>query len=571
MMIRDYFDRSELRRRLWLFQKDFVWAGIISMFANVLMLTPTLYMLQIYDRVLASGNELTLIVLTVILLLFVAVMGFSERLRSRLLVQLGERISEKLNSRVFSVSFEAFLKNTHKNPTSALSDLTTLRQFLTGNGILVFFDAPWTPVYIFVIFLLHPLLGVLALFFVAIQFGVTFFNHRSALNNMQCSLKNSRESSFYIESKLHQIEAVHSMGMIKNIRDKWFKHHEVALDRNAASFVSQNRQQSVTKFLRYTMQSLTLGAAALLVINGALTPGAMIATSVLMTRSLQPLDILIATWTQIVKARSAFQRLELMLSEYPEKNQVEMYSKPSGAIDLRALFATAEGREEPIIHDLTAAIAAGEVTMVTGPSGSGKSTLARCMLGVWPDVRGDVFLDGHNIASWNRKFLGPYIGYLPQDIELFGGSVAENIARFSDVDSENVIEAAKKTGIHEMILKLPNGYDTQIGEAGRMLSAGQRQRLALARALYGDPSLVVLDEPNANLDEAGDRALIEAVKDLKEQGKTVVLISHRTNVLSVVDKLLVLQEGKMVHFGSRDMILAALQKSSQVLKTVSAV
>ena len=288
----------------------------------------------------------------------------------------------------------------------------------------------------------------------------------------------------------------------------------------------------------------------------------MIAANVLMSKALQPLDLVVATWKPFVQARTAFQRLEKLLEEFPEREAGAKHQDPFGEIRLEGLTATAEGRETPILDNLTAMFPAGKVTVVLGPSGSGKSTLARCIVGVWPKREGRVLIDGEPVESWDRGELGPHLGYLPQDLELFDGTIAENIARFAEVDSLKVIEAAKRTGIHEMILRFPRGYDTQIGEAGGMLSGGQRQRLGLARAMYGNPAILVLDEPNANLDDAGERSLLDAVKDLRGAGKTVILVTHRPSVLAVADLLVVMQGGRMVHCGPRDEVLAVLRAES---------
>jgi len=566
-MSRGFLSRSELTQRLWVFKREFFWVGVFSFIANVLMLTPTVYMLQVYDRVLSSRSELTLIVLTVFLILFFSVMAFSEWLRSRLLVRVGVKLDEVLNSPVFNASFEAFLKRAGRNPVEAFSDLTGIRQFLSGNGIIAFFDVPWTPVYIGVIFLLSPFLGGLSIVFACIQLFITWISHRVSVSGIECAAKAGRDSNAYVQSKLRNIEPVHAMGMVGNLEKHWLRFHEEALAKNAESQRKQQSLQAFTKFMRYTMQSLTLGAGALLVIEGKMSPGGMIAANVLMSRALQPLDILVATWKQFVQTRVSFSRLEQLLQEFPERPTAVYQGEPQGELEIAGLAARVQGREDPILHGLDARVPAGSVTVVIGPSGSGKSTLARCLVGVWPEVEGKVLLGGKPLDSWHRSELGSYIGYLPQDIELFEGTIAENIARFSCIDADKVIEAATRTGIHEMILRFPKGYDTEIGEAGSLLSGGQRQRIGLARALYGNPALIVLDEPNANLDDAGDRSLLQAVLELKTKGATVFLISHRMNVLAIADQLLVLQQGRIAQYGPRDSVMAALKKSTAAVQT----
>ena len=555
----DFFDRSTLSRQLWTFRKEFIWVGIFSLIANVLMLTPTLYMLQVYGRVMKSGSELTLLMVTFFLLLFYGVMAFAEWLRSRLLVRVGVRLDEALNSKVFNASFEANLNRAHHNGVKAFSDLTNIRQFMTANGIIAFFDTPWTPVYIAVIFLLSPFLGWLSILFAVIQIALTWQSHRIITREIEHAVEAGDESIRFVQNKLRNIEPVYAMGMAGNFRERWFNLHDASLATAGSSLRRQHRQQSFSKFMRYSMQSLTLGAGALMVIEGKMSAGSMIAANVLMSKALQPLDLVMSTWKPFVQCRLAFHRLEKLLKDYPERVPGAKHQDPLGEVKLEDLRATAEGRETPILKDLNAVFPAGRITIVVGPSGSGKSTLARCIVGVWPGREGNVFIDGEPIESWDRLELGPHIGYLPQDIELFEGTIAENIARFAEVDSLKVIEAAKRTGIHEMILRFPHGYDTQIGVAGGMLSGGQRQRLGLARAMYGNPAIIVLDEPNANLDDAGERSLLEAIKDLRKAGKTVILITHRPSVLGVADLLVVMQDGRIVHCGPRDKVLAALR------------
>ena len=558
----DFFKRSALSRQLWEFRREFFWVGIFSMIANILMLTPTIYMLQVYGRVMKSGSELTLLMVTFFLIVVYAVMAFAEWLRSRLLVRAGVRLDEALNSLVFNASFEAYLNRTRHNVAEAFSDLTNIRQFLTANGMIAFFDIPWTPVYIAVIFLLSPFLGFLSIFFALIQLAVTWISNRMSMKEIQIAADAGNESYRYVQSKLRNIEPLHAMGMVENLRQRWFRLHDVSLVKAEDSLDRQHRQQAFAKFVRYSMQSLTLGAGALMVIEGKMGAGQMIAANVLMSRALQPLDLVVATWKPFVQARTAFVRLEKLLEDFPERAAGARHQDPFGEIRLESLSATADGREAPILDDITAMFPSGKVTVILGPSGSGKSTLARCIVGVWPDKKGRVLIDGEPIESWERMELGPHIGYLPQDVELFDGTIAENISRFAEVDSEKVIEAAKRTGIHEMILRFPRGYNMQIGEAGGMLSGGQRQRLGLARAMYGNPALLVLDEPNANLDDAGERSLLEAVKDLRKAGKTVILVTHRPSVLAVADLIVLMQSGKIVRCGARDEVLSALRSES---------
>jgi len=554
---------QELKKVLFGFRREFLWVGFFSLIANLLMLSPTLYMLQIYDRVLASQSELTLLFITLIIIILFAFMAFAEWSRSRLLVRAGVRLDLALNARVFNASFDAYLGQSQHSLTDAFSQLTGIRQFLTGNGIIALFDAPWTPLYIFIVFMLHPLLGALAIVFALIQLLMAYIGHRMTYSWVENATKTESKSKAYLTSKLKNIEAVEAMGMLGNLRARWLSLHLKHQAAFAIASGKQHQQQALTKFVRYCMQSLTLGAAAMLVIEGELSVGAMIAANVLISRALQPLDLIVGSWRGFVQAKGAYQGLDTLLRTHPEQDSEVHYPIPKGEITLNKLVASTPGRPLPILDNLNVVFKAGQVTAIIGPSGSGKSTLARCLLGIWPNKEGMVLLDNTPIENWNREQLGPHIGYLPQDIELLDGTLAENIGRYNETDSEKIIDAAKRAGIHDMILRFPMGYDTQAGEAGDMLSGGQKQRLGLARAIYGNPSMIVLDEPNANLDDLGESALLLTIQELKNQGKTVFLITHRRNILSVADYLLVLKEGKLVNYGLRDTVLATLTGSPQ--------
>ena len=552
---------SALKETLWRFRKEFLVVGVFSMVANLLMLTPTIYMLQVFDRVMVSQSGLTLISVSLIALFFFVVMAFSEWSRSRLLVRAGVRFDEFLNSKVFNASFESALNQAGSKPAEAFADLTNIRQFLTGNGIFAFFDAPWTPIYIGVAWLLHPWLGILALIFAVFLAALAWGGHRLTMQGNEKSVESNIKVNSFLQSKLRNAEVVEAMGMLDSLRRRWVNQHRQQLDIHAHSMDVNHRVQSFTKFVQYTQQSLMLGAGAVLVIRGELSPGAMIAANVLMSRALQPVQMIVGTWKSFITARVSFRRLDALLNAYPERVGQTVNEAPLGQVVLQGLVAKASGREQPILKGLNAEFAAGEVVVILGPSGSGKSTLARCLVGIWSDTEGAVLLDGTPIGSWDRHELGPHLGYLPQDVELFDGTIAENIARFSEVDPSKVIEAAQRAGIHEMILHFPQGYDTPMGLAGGLLSGGQRQRIALARAMYGNPALLVLDEPNANLDDLGEVALVNAVQHLKSLGKTVILISHRTSIVGVADRLMIMANGQIQMQGPRAEVLATLQRA----------
>lgn len=539
---------SPVAAALWSLRGEFAMVGVFSMAANVLMLVPTLYMLQVFDRVLVSRNEWTLIALSVLTLLLLAIVAVAEKLRASALVHAGARLDERLSGRVLAASFAVSLNPSKQNPGRSMSDLTELRQFLTGSGVFAFFDAPWTPIYIAALFFLHPALGYLALAFSAVQALLAWLGHHRAVPPSKALARELDHDQAHLLNHFREAEVVEPMGMSGGLRARWQQRHQAYMARHAIAQGWAHRISAWSKFTRYSQQSLALGAGAWLAIDGAISPGAVIAANVLMSRALAPIDMMVTSWRGWIGARDAFNRLEALLQrqgaaggEAPSTAQ----GRHSGVLALRNVLARAAGREAPILKGVNVTLEPGTVTVVVGPSGAGKSTLARAMLGVWPDVDGEVVVLGRLVAAWDRAELGPKLGYLPQDVEMLNGTVAENIARFAEPDSPKVIAAAQGAGVHDMILRLPRGYDTPIGDGGCMLSGGQVQRLGLARAIHGDPLLVVLDEPNANLDEAGELALIQAVRTLRSKGAAVVMVTHRPGVLALADQVLTLRDGQV--------------------------
>jgi ATP-binding cassette subfamily C exporter for protease/lipase len=555
--------RTELAEVLFSFRKAFYTAGLFSMFINLLGLVPSIYMLQVYDRVLQSRNITTLVMLTVIMLGFYLMLGMLELARSKLLIRIGAQLDVKLNNRVFVASFERNLKRAGGNAGQALGDLTNVRQFLTGNGLFAFFDAPWAPLYLVVIFLFSPWLGVFALFASLILFSLAWATELSTRKPLAEATQVAASANNYATNNLRNAEVIEAMGMLDNLRNRWLQKQMrfLALQNEASDKAASI--SAATKSVRIAVQSLVLGGGALLVIDGQLTPGGMIAASILLGKALQPVEMAIGVWKQLLGARTAYHRLEELLQEHPERPSGMALPAPAGRLLLEGVMAAAPGSQVMILKQVGFNVAPGEIVGVIGPSASGKSTLARLLVGVWPTLGGKVRLDGADIYTWDKNLLGPSVGYLPQDIELFEGTIAENIARFGDVDAGQVVEAAKLAGVHDMILRFPNGYDTQIGDSGSALSGGQRQRIAFARAIYGNPSFVVLDEPNSNLDDVGEAALIRAIQELKRRGTTVILITHRTSIISVVDKLLLLVDGMLQLYGPRDQVLLAIQQRAQ--------
>ncbi len=541
-----------LTRILITFRKEFLWVGVFSLFANLLTLTPTLYMLQVFDRVMLSQSELTLITLTLITVLFIAVMAFAEWIRARLLVRAGVRFDEQLNSRIFRANFDANLEQSRADNANTFASLTRLRQFLTGNGIIAFFDLPWTPIYLAVLYAMHPLLGLFGLLFTLFLALLAFANNKLTTKKLEQATHAEGETTTYLAGKLRNAEVVDALGMLGNLKRRWLLMYREHANVQWQAQDRASKASAVVKFVQYSQQSLILALGAWLAIRGELTLGAMIASNVLMGNALRPISILVGTWKEYGQARQAYKDIGDLLDKYPERPAGHTAERVDGQITLRQLSAHAPQRTAPILDKIDIRFEAGEVIGIVGPSGAGKSTLARCLIGIWPHTSGQVMLDGVDLRNWSREELGPHIGYMPQDIELFDGSVAENICRFAELDSEAIIDAARRADIHEMILRLPMGYDTPVGQAGRLLSGGQRQRLALARAIYGTPDVVVLDEPNANLDDVGEAALARAIRDLKSAGKTVFMVLHQRNLLALADSVVVMSDGRITQFGKLD-------------------
>lgn len=568
-MKNNFFSRSEVTAAIWELRHPFAMVGGFSFVINLLMLLPSLYMLQVYDRVLSSRSEMTLLMLTLLVVGLYALLSGLEWVRSRTLVRVGARFDAALNNRVFSAAFETNLRAPGANAGQALADLTNVRQFVTGGGLFAFFDAPWFPIYLAVIFMLHPVIGWFSVAGAFVLIILTLINEWATKGPLTQANQAAIVSNNYATNNLRNAEVIQAMGMIDNLRQRWYDRYKMLL---AMQSVASNRAgtiSAVSKFIRIAQQSLILGLGALLVIKGEMTPGGMIAGSILMGRTLAPVEQLIGSWKQLISARGAFERLEKMLGNFPAGRENMSLPPPEGHLSVEGVMATAPGSNVAILKGVTFSLNPGEAVAVIGPSAAGKSTLARLLVGIWPAVSGKVRLDGADIFTWDKIELGPHIGYLPQDVELFEGSIAENIARFGELDHEKIITAARQAGVHDMILHFPQGYNTAIGVSGGFLSGGQRQRIALARALYGHPSLIVLDEPNASLDDAGEAALVQAVQALKAEGCTVVLITHRTSIISAVDKILLLREGQVAAFGPRDDVLTAMAKASRA--TVPAV
>ncbi|RUT42069.1 type I secretion system permease/ATPase [Pseudomonas sp. PAMC 29040] len=532
--------------------------GCFTALINILMLVPSIYMLQVYDRVLSSQNTTTLAMLSLMVVGFFIFIGMLETVRSFIVIRIGSQLERRFNQQVYRAAFERNLLNGQAQAGQALGDLTLIRQFVTGPALFAFFDAPWFPIYLFVIYGFNLWLGVLATAGAVLLIGLACINELMTRQSLARASVYSQQSSQLASSHLHNAETIQAMGMLSVLRKRWFNLHSRFLaEQNKASDTGAVIG-SISKTLRLCLQSLVLGLGAWLVIEGQMSAGMMIAGSILMGRVLSPIDQLIGVWKQWSSARLAYQRLDSLLCQHPVTQDNMTLPVPKGQVSFEQVSAAPPGKRLATLQQVSFSLNPGEVLGVLGASGSGKSTLARVLVGVWPTLAGTVRLDAADIHQWNRDQLGPHLGYLPQDIELFSGSIAENIARFREADAQLVVEAARQAGVHEMILRLPQGYDTLLGDAGSGLSGGQKQRVALARALYGSPCLVVLDEPNSNLDTVGDAALSRAIAQLKADGRTVVLVTHRSSSLAQTDKLLVLNEGRTQAFGPTAEVLKAL-------------
>ena len=549
----------ELIEALLSVRKHFIYAGAFSAAVNILLLVPIMYMMLVYDRVLSSGSMSTLGMLTLLMVMLLVAIGAFEWVRTYILIAASNNLEMTLRDRIFNATFRLSLQSAGSNrSTQALADLTGLRQFLTGNGIFAFFDAPWFPVYLLVMFKFHWLFGVTAIVTGIIMVLLAYITEVVTSKRLKDANTEANRINARLNSSLRNAEVIEAMGMTATIRNGMQGMNDKVLMTQTDASKMAGVLAATSKTFRMIVQSLILGLGAWLALRHEVSPGAMIAGSLLLGRALAPIDMLVGTWKGFTTARQQYERLSNLLEQIPAEVVRMKLPAPQGNLALEQIYITPPGAKAPVLKAVSFQLAAGEVLGVVGPSASGKSTLARAILGIWPAIGGKVRLDGADIGSWNREDLGPHIGYLPQDIELFDGTISENICRFGDPDPEKIVAAAQQAGVHDLILRQPDGYDTIIGGAGGVLSGGQRQRIGLARAIYGNPKLLVLDEPNSNLDDQGEKELVVAIQRIKATGCTVVIISHRTMVLMCVDKILVLKDGTLVSFGPREQVLAAL-------------
>lgn len=536
-------------------------ATVFALVGALLLLMPSWYMLEVYDRAVGSRSVSTLAMLTVLLLAALVVMEMLDWVAGRLLHHAGMRFEQRLAPRAFDACFGARLRGVSGGALQPLQDLRVLRDFFPGPAVRAVLEAPISLVFLLLVFAIHPLLGWLTFAVAVLQTLLAWMNERTTKKPMVEAARAARDAQLHADATVRNAEVIEAMGMLPAIQKRWRQRQDEFLRLQATASDRAGTFQAATKAIQLMLGSALLGAGALLLLREHLVDdGAlMIVASILGARVLSPLVSLVMQWRGVIGARDAWGRLEQALDAVPARAQATSLPVPVGRFAAESLAVPVPGTNNPILRNVSFTLSPGEVLAVIGPSAAGKSTLSRALIGVWPSMGGKARLDGADVFTWDKAELGAYIGYLPQGVELFDGSVADNIARFGTPDMAKVEAAARKVGLHELILGLPDGYDTEIGAEGARLSGGQRQRVALARALYGDPVFVVLDEPNASLDEAGEAALGQAIVDAKDKGTTFVIITHRRSVLAVTDKLLVLRDGQVQAFGPRDEVLKALQ------------
>ncbi len=557
--------RSELGDALRACRGAFVGVGVMSCMINLLYLTGSLFMLEVYDRVLPSRSVPTLVGLAILAGGLYMAQGVLDLIRVRILGRIGTALDESLNSRVFDTIVRLPLTAGARNEgLQPLRDLDNIRSFLSGMGPGAFFDLPWLPFYLAICFAFHVMIGLTALvgaiILVTLTIVTEFMSRRPAREALGLA---ARRNDLAATSR-RNAEVLVAMGMSGRLNKRWSEANQNYLAGNQRASDVSGGLGAIAKVMRMTLQSAVLAVGAYLVIHQEATAGIIIAGSILSARALAPVDLAIAHWKGFVAARQSWHRLNRLLELLPAQTAQTVLQNPSSRLAVEAVSIAPPGEQRIVVQDVTFALEAGNGLGVIGPSGSGKSCLVRALVGVWQPFRGKVRLDGAALDQWSSDVLGRHVGYLPQDVELFAGSVAQNICRFdSEARSEAIIAAAKEAGVHQMIIKMRDGYDTQIGEQGAALSAGQAQRVALARALYGDPFLIVLDEPNSNLDTEGDEALTRAVRAARERGAIVVVVAHRPVGIEAVDMLLVLKDGRMHAFGPKDTVLG------QVLQRVA--
>ena len=542
----------------------FASAWVFSALVNILMLTGPLFMLQVYDRVLTSRSVPTLVVLFVIVVVLYAYYGFLEWLRARLMVRVGRRLDEELRGRAFDTVVSHSLRQTPQFGTQPFADLGVVRQYLSSQGPFAFLDMPWMVIYLVVIFMMHWVLGVASVLAAAVIFAVAVLTERATRQPMAEAALASARAAIVGDEARRNAEALEALGMRPAMRARWAALQQQALDQQTVASDASGGFGAVTRVVRLLVQSGILALGAYLAIEKQISPGAMIAGSIIMSRALAPVEQAVGNWQQFVGFRRAMARLEKALASVPPEGGRMALPPPKGRLDVENLILQLQGMDKPLLQGLNFKVEPGKGLGVIGPTGAGKSTLARVLVGLLAPTRGHVRFDGAALDQRPAEERGRYIGYLPQDVQMFDGTVAQNISRFDEnPDAEKIVAAAKLANVHDLVMRLPKGYDTGLGELGAKLSAGQRQRVALARALYGDPMLFVLDEPNSNLDAEGEQALDRAIRAALARGACAVVVAHRPSALAAIQDILVLADGKPVAFGPKEEILKKVLASRQ--------
>jgi ATP-binding cassette subfamily C exporter for protease/lipase len=543
----------------------FAVAAAFSFFSNLLYLALPLYTYQVYGRVLVSQNIPTLVVLSAVTLFCFAVSSAIDDFRARILINYGMMLDQRVSGQVFSALFDASLRGDPGGRAQALRDLDQFRQTLTGAAAAVFFDVPWIPVFVVVLYIISPAIGILTTVGALVLLALALLQERTIRPVMKEANDGQLRSYAFTDAALRNGEVVRAMGMLPTLGASWAGHRSVAIERGATAAEVSNTYTDIIKAVRQGIQVLIIAVGAYLILKGQIHQGMLFANMILTSRALAPIEKIVASWDPLNNMVRAHGRLMGLLSRAEAPPAATALPRPKGRLTVDALNFAPAGAPKLLLGNINFTVEPGETLGVIGPSGAGKSTLARLLVGIWRPINGVVRLDGADVFTWDRADFGRYIGYLPQDTELFAGSIRDNIARFrGDVSDEDVVTAAQLAGVHELILRLPKGYETEVGDGGHTLSAGQRQRVGLARAMLGNPAFIVLDEPNASLDAEGEEALLKATDAMKANGATVVIISHKPSILRGADKMLVLRDGRIDLFGPRDQVMSRLMKPAEV-------
>ncbi len=557
--------KSDLQLALKSMKKIFVSLGIYSFFLNILMLVAPFYMLVVYDVVMPSNNLDTLYLVTGITVVFFIGMWILDFVRSQLMIYATSKLDVVLNERLFEATFDLAAKYPDKANSQPLRDFSNIKSFLGGQAVFAFFDFPWFPLYIALLFAFDTVFGLYGLAATIVLIIITWLNEKKTKEGLEESNAEYREAMNFFDNNIRNVEVVKAMGMKKNLHRIWMEKYSRYLTIHTEASATASFYSNASKALRMMSSSMMYGVGALLAIIGSISPGMIIAGAVLLGRALQPITQMIGTWKSFASARISYRKLNELLLEFPEEKEKTALPDPEGTIKFENVVVVPPLAEKPVLFGISLQIDKGSVVGVIGPSAAGKSSLAKTIVGVWLPSSGNIRIDGADVTQYNSDHLGNFLGYLPQDIELFEGTIANNIARFQeDAEDETVIEAGKLSGTHELILNLPHGYDTRVGPNGMSLSGGQKQRIGLARAIYGNPKMVILDEPNSNLDDAGEYALMMAIRTLKEKGSTVVFITHKKNILNLADKLIVMESGQVKLYDETEAVINALSQTKQI-------